>query len=282
MKRPTTKNRAGFTKAPNVLVMSPDISNAELRLWLLLKAYCLEKTQCFPKIATLASILGLKDRRTRQVVDSLEVKGLLRKQFRRGTTCILEPLDRVGFGTVLPTSKGNHGNGLPQSDQSSAMGCRGVRHWSADKEDSTEKEHGTSVQASLDPPTDQKKNTPKSKTKSAKPGKKKEPKAPDPRVNLLHECFQEHHKQKFGQPYSPVWGRDGNIFKDLLRDYPPETLQECIALFFSDSDPYLDGKRTVPMFRSRINTYVQLMAGSSKNPTIQKTTPTPAAYRPLE
>lgn len=283
MKQPTIKHRAGFTKAPNALVMSPDISNAELRLWLLLKAYCLDKTQCFPKIATLASILGLKDRRTRQVLDSLEAKGLLRKEFRRGTTCLLEPLDPAKFGTVLPKSGENLGNGLPQSHQSSAMECRGVRQWSADKEDSTEKEeNSTSAQASLDLPADEKKDAPKTKTKSTKPRKKNEPKAPDHRVNLLKEDFQENYKRRFrGFPYEENHARDGKIFKDLLAKYSLETLQECIRLFFIDSDSFVNGKRTVPIFRSCLNRYIQAIADSSANTTPEKTAPACAAHRPL-
>jgi hypothetical protein len=279
---PTQKPRAGFTKAPNVLLMSADISNAELRLWLLLKAYCLNKPQCFPKVATLGSILGLKDRRTRQVVDSLEVKGLLRKVFRRGRTCLLEPLDPAKCGSGMPRSKEKLGNGLPKSDQSAAMDCRGVRQWSADKEDSNEKDNSTSPQASLDVPTDENTTEAKSKPGNRKPRKQKQS-SPDPRVNLLKEDFQANYKRRFkGFPYEEDHARDGRIFKDLLAKYSLETLQECIRLFFIDSDSFVNGKRTVPIFRSRVNNYIQAIADSSWNAASEKTAPTCAAHRRLE
>jgi len=104
---------------------------------------------------------------------------------------------------------------------------------------------------------------------SRTPAKTKKPEAPgDSRVKELIDYFCEKYLAAFGHKYSVSGARDGKQFKDLLKDHTPETIRRCVDLFFEDSDSWLDGKRTIGVFRSRINQYNQQL-NSLRKPSRQ-------------
>jgi hypothetical protein len=115
------------------------------------------------------------------------------------------------------------------------------------------------VQASLVPlPTIQKTNA-SQRTPTTKSSKK--PKVDtDPRVRNLIAYFCEQYVWTYHAKYTVAGGKDGQAVKALLQDHSTETLQRCIDAFFADNDPWLNGKRTIGVFRSRVNQYVQQCA----------------------
>jgi len=75
----------------------------------------------------------------------------------------------------------------------------------------------------------------------------------------LLNWFISSYKSKFDCPYIPRKGeRDVTEFKELLQqELRPDDIKLCIDEFMDDDDWNLDRKKTVAMFRTRINTYMQ-------------------------
>jgi len=105
--------------------------------------------------------------------------------------------------------------------------------------------------------------------------KAKTPKKPtDPRVKQLIDYFSNRHLEMFGHKYTVSGAKDGQTFKDLLKDHTSEIITACIDLLFADTDEWLNGRRTIPVFRSKINAYLQQLNQAPEAPV-------PAAYRKL-
>jgi hypothetical protein len=85
----------------------------------------------------------------------------------------------------------------------------------------------------------------------------------DPNVKLLVDYFCSEYQTTYGHKYTVSGNRDGQTFKDLLKDHSVETLKHCIDLFMVDTDSFVNGKRTNPIFRYRINQYIQEISGQS-------------------
>jgi hypothetical protein len=75
--------------------------------------------------------------------------------------------------------------------------------------------------------------------------------------NLLNH-FTTTYADNLDVPYMLRKGRkDLNEFVDLLQQYHPNDIRSCIDEFIADDDWTLIKKKTVGMFRARINTYMQ-------------------------
>jgi len=109
------------------------------------------------------------------------------------------------------------------------------------------------------PPASCPKDTQQRVTKAERARKTASSNQTDPRVSRLIVHFGTQYERIFGHRYTFSGGKDGATFKALLKDHTPETLQRCTILFLEDSDPWLNGKRTISVLRSRINQYVQLL-----------------------
>jgi hypothetical protein len=107
-----------------------------------------------------------------------------------------------------------------------------------------------------------------------KSAKKKLGKSTDPNVKALIDYFCSQYQASFSHKYTVSGERDGQVFKDCLKDHSVEILQRCIDLFLVDTDPWLNSKRTVPVLRSRINQYIQTVSIAEA--------PVPPAYRKLQ
>jgi len=46
--------------------------------------------------------------------------------------------------------------------------------------------------------------------------------------------FRYHHRERIGYQYVPNYGRDGNIFKQLLEFLSEKELKECILTYFDE------------------------------------------------
>jgi len=103
---------------------------------------------------------------------------------------------------------------------------------------------------------------------------RKSRKATDPDVKILLDYFCKQYEQAFKYKYTVSGKRDGQTFKDILKDHPVEILQRCIDLFMTDTNPFVDGNRTIPVLRSQINRYIQTISVSAAA--------IPAAYRKFE
>ena len=103
--------------------------------------------------------------------------------------------------------------------------------------------------------------------KTGSNGKPRPKKPTDPRVSELIAFFHTQYQVRFGIKYIINGARDGKIFKDLLADHTLEDLKTSVELFINDEDAWLrdNGARTIPVFRSRINQYLQ-QATQRKHP----------------
>jgi len=101
--------------------------------------------------------------------------------------------------------------------------------------------------------------------KNSKNGKNAK-KRTDPRVKELIDYFCAAHEKSLGIKYVVSGQRDGHIFKSLLEVHEQFTIQQCVDLLFTDTDQWLNGKRTIPVLRSRINTYLQQQTRKDDDP----------------
>jgi hypothetical protein len=81
---------------------------------------------------------------------------------------------------------------------------------------------------------------------------------PDEPAQELLAYFTDQYDAEFGLTYVTRKGtKDLNEFKALLQDLHPNDIKACIDEFMADDDPTLNRKKSVAMFRARINTYMQ-------------------------
>jgi len=229
-----------FVKCPVVLLTHGRLTPTHRNLWLVLEAHCMSELLCFPSITRLAKLLNLSARWVKTLLADLERLGYLTRNFQRGKCTIYYP--------QIPV---NPGSTLPPPDQTQEVHFTTPVNCSSPHPGST-----------LHPETDKRNRRKKQSTEPSvrNAGKPKPKKPTDPNVKPILDYFCSAYKEKFGAKYSVSGARDGAIIKGLLTDHSPETLKRCIDAFFTDSDPWLDGKYNLPVFRSRINQYVQATA----------------------
>jgi len=98
-------------------------------------------------------------------------------------------------------------------------------------------------------------------TRRARERKPQSPKKEtDPRISHLITYFCTEYERRLNCKYTVSGAKDGATFKALLKDHSEETLQQCVVLFMDDNERWLDGKRSIGLFRSRINQYMQQLA----------------------
>jgi hypothetical protein len=254
-----------FVKAPTALLTASDLSPAEKLLWQLILAHCVgDNETCFPSVNRLAAFACLKPRWTSDLLTSLERKGYLARELRKGKSTVYSPKLPAGpmqysAGVNADPCSTPHDTHAVECVTTHAVECTLIRGIESEELNQITQPKGAGR-------TDKKSAKPKPATKAKSD--------PNPDVRVVIDYFSDKYLEKFGVRYSVAWGKDGKILKDLLRDHSLEILQRCIDFFFADSDPWLDGKRTLGVFRSRINAYIQQTA-------IPKAAPTPAAYRRL-
>ncbi len=78
-------------------------------------------------------------------------------------------------------------------------------------------------------------------------------------AHSLVDYFKESFRKNFDLPCTVLrkGKKDLNEFIDLSRELHPNDIRICIDEFIADDDWTLDGKKTIAMFRARINTYMQ-------------------------
>jgi phage replication O-like protein O len=73
-------------------------------------------------------------------------------------------------------------------------------------------------------------------------------------TTLIQNFFYSEYQTKLGEPYVPNWGKDGAIFKDLLKTIPEDKIKELIRTYFILEDPFIvNAGYTVGVFKSQIN-----------------------------
>lgn len=104
-----------FVQCPVSLLERGDLTHSELKLWLLLRVHCIHKSACYPSVNHLRKLMGQTDKWTRQLLISLEEKGLIQRHRRQGQTSIYEvpPLIEPRNCTTAVTK--NPGTVLPDS-----------------------------------------------------------------------------------------------------------------------------------------------------------------------
>lgn len=254
-----------YVKCPTPLLAASDLSPAEKVLWLAIQAHCFGDTEtCYPSVSRLATITGLKPRWTSDLLTSLSTKGYLDRDLRQGKPTVYRPKLPAGpmqcsAGVEADPCSTPHDTHAVECMTTHAVECTRIRLIETEQSN-----HRTQAPVA----------TPAKKSLKPKPSPKKSKTDPDPRVRDLIDHFCQQHQQRYGAKYTVAGAKDGKTLKDLLTDHSSETLRTSIDAFFADTDPWLNGKRTIGVFRSRINTYIQQTA-------VITALPTPAAYRKL-
>lgn len=72
-------------------------------------------------------------------------------------------------------------------------------------------------------------------------------------VSILQEFYYSEYENQFGVPYPPNWGKDGAIFKDLLKTLDQDNIKNLILTFFKIKDSFVTNSGySVGVFRSQI------------------------------
>jgi phage replication O-like protein O len=70
----------------------------------------------------------------------------------------------------------------------------------------------------------------------------------------IQKFFYSEYETKLGEPYVPEWGKDGAIFKGLLKTLSEERITDIIKTFFLIEDPFIvNAGYTIGVFKSQIN-----------------------------
>jgi len=255
------------------LLITGDLSHAELCLCIVLQRHLGSNPTCFPSITTLSKELRLTRQWTNDLILQVEKKGFIGIERRRGRGHIyrlIKPAQPANSTLQPPV---NSTLQVAEADLSTPLdkGCKpelaGGANSTLHKLDLTE--------------LDQLKETTQRSSSVSKDNHSnngKNPKKPaDPRVKQLIDYFCTAYQQRLDSKYIVSKGKDGQHFKDILAEsLSPETLQGCIDLFLVDTDQYLDDKpRSIGMFRARINNYLRQLNQATAAPI-------PAAHRRLE
>jgi len=274
-KRHGTWFTGAFTRDPNALIRNGTIPAIERLAWFILNSYCQNGSNtCFVGFPTLARDLGVAQRHAQRVITRMERRGLVIVTDRPGKwdgnqyelvmleppTCTsgvrrrnprhvrqgLEPStpdilihQPLTFLTPTPDILGTENEPIPAISQANPNPKTTLKRLYK----TTSSSHA--LQRDRDDGS-AKTDHPKSGTTT-------------PGVRELMEYFCSAYQQTIGAKYSVSGGRDGKIFKSLLNDHSLDTLRAAIDQFLADDDEWLRGKRDVPVFRSRVNRYVQEM-----------------------
>ncbi len=245
-----------YAEVTRELLTDRNLTGEELRLLIFLmthdlpdaRNHGLRKGYVYLSRATLASNFNRSTRQISNLVSGLETKGYVRREFQKGLVNVIQLLKGppLEHDTLAENLQGSDSLLLQESFNTPLQKtCKGPLKKTFNQKNRIEEEN------------------------------KKSRKSTDPNVRLLTDHFCSEYEKAIGHKYSVSGGRDGQICKDLLKDHSLETLKNCIALFLTDRDSWLDGKRTIPVLRSRINQYVQHTSSGSEAPV-------PAAYRKLQ
>jgi hypothetical protein len=238
------KNLDAYALATRELLTDRNLTGEELRLLIFLMTHDLpdarnggyRKGYVYLSRAYIASNFARCKRQISNLFSGLEIRGYVRREPRRGTVNIIH----------LAKS-------APAEDVTLAENIQGSEP--------------QPLQETCNAPLKEMCKGPLKKTFHQKnrieDKKKKNRTTSDPNVKLLVDYFCSEYQTTYGHKYTVSGNRDGRTFKDLLKDHSVETLKRCIDLFLADTDPWLNGKRTIPVLRSRINQYIQEISGQS-------------------
>jgi len=263
----TPKLPGKYVECP-VPLLEADLSALAMKLWLIIKAHCIKTEIGFPGINRLAKVLRISRTWTLALISELEAKGFLPVERRKGKANRYCPMIPTTTSQAELTSQPQLTGQAGLTNQSSGVdGGSQVELTRIIRTESEEINQNRQPSADAAPATPEEKDSKRTKTPQ---------KPTDPRVKQLIDYFSARHLEKFGHKYTVSGAKDGKNLKDLLSDdHAPEIITACMDLFFADTDEWLDGKRTIPVLRSRFNSYVQQL---SSNPQ----TPVPLAYRKLQ
>jgi len=237
-----------FVKCPVGLLADQRLTDAELRLWLTLVAYCMKSDSCYPSTKRLSEALRKSRTWIKTLILALESKGFLVREYRNGKAALYRPLVSNNRSTPLDHLTDEGGQPHLTTPVNSTCPQRSSPGFTSPRNDSRNRDE-------IDKRNRRKKqSTEPSAQDTSKPKTKK---LTDPRVKEILEAFCSAYLEKFGVKYTVSGGRDGAIIKNLLADHSAEMLTRCITSFFADTDQWLVGKYNLPVFRSRINQYVQ-------------------------
>ena len=98
--------------------------------------------------------------------------------------------------------------------------------------------------------------------------KKKKRKIPDTDHAQIIEYFNQKHMDKFGFKYPFEKGKDGNLIKGLLKDFPLAKLQLIVDDFFDDPDDFvINSGFKICILKTQVIKIAQKLSGNM--PTIQ-------------
>ena len=237
-------------KYVNALGSLVDLPAQELKLVIIIMCHCLgENESCYPSISRLCRYMKLKRRQVEYLLSKLEGKKLLQCANRPGKSSIyFLTLDAIP---------------MQSSAQVKADPCNPMHTTCAI--DCT-----SPVQSSA--PIIKKKELRERKLPHSKESRTKkagknatDSKEPTPAQTLIAR-FCEYHKEMFGRTYR-VSKKEAGQVKLALRDYSLADIETCNSLFWQDNDPWLNGgKRTIAIFLSRLNQYMQQLPSRREAP----------------
>lgn len=76
----------------------------------------------------------------------------------------------------------------------------------------------------------------------------------------LIKIFCNEYLNRTGLKYTPSWGRDSKIFKNLLNDYSVEVIEDVIIGYFKGVEKIY----SVPFFKVKFNDILQEIANNSR------------------
>ena len=89
----------------------------------------------------------------------------------------------------------------------------------------------------------------------------------DPDVKTFILEWIEIWSQKFGKPYTPNWGKDGKLIKEMLKIHSIQELRELRQEFFRSDDTFVKASDySIGIFKTQIN---KLIAARKMDPVEQ-------------
>lgn len=259
-----------FAVVPLSCVEDPTLTHAEFRLVVALIAHDLPdsrnggKRKGFVSVGRtrLSAIMGTSDERhISRMLEVLEKKGWLRREFRPGRTTLIHLPKSPAFDSTL----GAEDQGCSPPRVLTTKGVEGQGSLGAEDQGKIRNKKRITISHPKDAqPPAPREQAPKRKETT------------DPRVGVLLAAFCDRYREALGADYVPSFGRDNRLFKELLALCDQSKAENCIDLFFSDPDPWLQeaGRRTVPVLKARMNRYLEQLAkgnGSNGRPEPERT-----------
>ena len=102
--------------------------------------------------------------------------------------------------------------------------------------------------------------------------------SPNPSVKNLFNHYTDKFKQRFGGDPVIDWGKDGAIFKELLKSKPEDQLKELLDRFFDSNDEWIKNSGyTIGVFKTQAN---KLIAARPKGGQPHAVKQNPAVPKP--